>query len=331
MDRLEIIKKLGEGGNSRAFLARDNSTGRLVTYKRAKINSGENVDAFGHEASVLKCFGTKKYMNLIRKKRIPKLVCFGRTFIVVSFIPGENLLDLLRKRGKLREKEVLKIAGDLLTILRILHEGENPVVYRDLKPANIVINEEGRASLIDFGAARFYRKDKQADDTVSLGTVGFAAPEQYGCLGQSNEQTDIYSFGMTLTALLTGVNTKDSEGLSMVRCGGLKDVSPQLLSVIEKCIKADREKRFKTFEDVEKEIKKVPLRIFLCRLGRVAKLAAAALFISAIITMGIKYGDSAVKLIKNDFEDRYPVIQYRLLIARQRITDFAGTFIIQEN
>ena len=331
MERFRIVKMLGEGGISQAFLALDKKTGKLVTYKRAKPCIDEDENVFGQEASILKSFSSHEFKELIHENRIPRLIGFGRDHIIVSFISGENLLDLLRKRGKLKEKETLNIAKDLLEILKTLHEGENPIVYRDLKPANIVINKNGRASLIDFGAARQYEKGESGDDTVSLGTVGYAAPEQYGNLGKSNEQTDIYSFGMTLIALLTGVTAKDAEGLSMVRCGALKNVSPQLLSVIENCIKADRDKRFKTFKEVEKEIKKIPSKIVLCRIEKAVKIVAAALLISIAIATGIKYEASASRLIKEDFTERYPVIQYRLSIARQRITDFVETFIMQES
>ena len=331
MDRFKIIKMLGEGGISQAFLALDEKNGKLVTYKRAKPSIDEDENVFDQEASILKSFCSHEFKELIQANRIPRVIGYGRAHIIVSFISGENLLDLLRKRGKLKEKETLNIAKDLLEIFKTLHESENPIVYRDLKPANIVINKNGRASLIDFGAARHYKKDERGDDTVSLGTVGYAAPEQYGSLGKSNEQTDIYSFGITLIALLTGVTTKDANGLSMVRCGALKNVSPQLLFVIENCIKADREKRFKTFKEVEKEIKKIPSKIFLCRIGKAVKIVAAALFISITIAVGIKYEDSVRRMIKGDFTERYPVIQYRLLIARQRITDIVETFIMQES
>lgn len=335
MERFKILKKLGQGGNSEAFLARDKKSGNLVTLKFAKkvLLDDENSDSgpFGGEAAILKEFDKRNYKELVETGRIPCLVALGRDYIAVSYVPGQNLLEILKKKRKLKEKQVIGIAKDLLTILRALHESDTPIVYRDLKPANIIINSEGKACLIDFGAARLYKREKESDDTVNLGTIGYAAPEQYGSLGQSDEQTDIYCLGMTVLSLLTGINAKDSDALSMARSGALKNVSPQMLAVIERCIKADRDNRFKSLKEVEKSIKKIPLKIVFIRLLKAASIVVVALLTSAAITFGAMHEERAVQVIKDDMEVRIPAIRYRLSIARQRIADLADTLMKEED
>ncbi|WP_022775436.1 serine/threonine protein kinase [Butyrivibrio sp. AE2015] len=335
MERFKILKKLGQGGNSEAFLARDKKTGKLVTLKFVKKVpvSGENGEPgpFAVEAAILKEFDKRNYKELVKTGRIPCFVALGKDYIAVSYVPGQNLLEILKKKRRLKEKQVIRIAKDLLTILRALHESDTPIVYRDLKPANIIVNSDGKACLIDFGAARLYKREKETDDTVNLGTIGYAAPEQYGSLGQSDEQTDIYCLGMTVLSLLTGINAKDSDALSMARSGALKNVSPQMLAVIERCIKAGRDNRFKSLKEVEKSIKIIPLKTSTIRLLKVALVVVTALLTSAAITFGAMHEEKAVQVIKDDMEVRIPAIRYRLSIARQRIADIADTLIKEED
>lgn len=334
MVRFKILKKLGQGGNSEAFLARDKKTGSLVTLKLAKrvpASDEEESGPFAGEAAILKEFDKRNYSELVKSGRIPSLVAEGKDHIAVSYVPGQNLLELLRKNGRLKEKQVIRIAKDLLTILRALHESDTPIVYRDLKPANIIVNGEGKSCLIDFGAARLYKRERVSDDTVNLGTIGYAAPEQYGSLGQSDEQTDIYCFGMTILSLLTGINAKDSDALSMARCGAAKNVSPQMLAVIERCIKADRDNRFKSLKEVEKSIKALPAKICVTRALRAVGIVVAALLTSAVITFGALHEEKAVQVIKADLEVRIPAVRYRLSIAMQRISDIADILIKEED
>lgn len=332
MERFKILKKLGEGGNSRAYLARDKRTGDLITIKFAKnISATGQQSPFANEADILKEFGKRNCAELISNGRIPRLVAFEGDHIAVSFVSGKNLLELLKQKGRLKEKQVIAIAKDLLTIFRALHENDTPIVYRDLKPANIIINCEGRACLIDFGAARIYQRKCKTEDTINLGTIGYAAPEQYGSLGQTDEQTDIYCFGMTLLSLLTGINARDSDALSMARSGAWKNISPEMLAFIERCIKADRGKRFNSFKEAEESFDKVPAKKTARKALKVVKITALALVTSALVTVGVFYEEEAAKVISNDLVVRVPAVRYRISIARQRICDFADSLIKEED
>ena len=122
----------------------------------------------------------------------------------MEFIEGETLAEYLRQNGTpgLPAADVLGIADQLCDVLDYLHQRTPPIIFRDLKPSNIMVVDSGDLYLIDFGIARLF-KPGQTQDTVLAGTAGYAAPEQYG-KSQTTVQSDIYSFGATLHELLTG-------------------------------------------------------------------------------------------------------------------------------
>jgi len=127
----------------------------------------------------------------------------GRWYLVMDFIEGENLEKYLEKApgGRLPLKETLKIGMKLSHVLHYLHSHRPPIIFRDLKPTNVMRTPTGEIYLIDFGIARLF-KAGQAQDTVSYGSVGYSAPEQFGKL--TTPQSDIYSLGALLHQLLSG-------------------------------------------------------------------------------------------------------------------------------
>src|SRR5436305_11539975 len=132
-----------------------------------------------------------------------------RSYLVMDFIDGETLEEYLDKRGHdpLPIERVLDWAEQLCDVLSYLHNHQPPIIFRDLKPANVMISESGHVYLIDFGIARFFKPGKQ-HDTVALRSPGYAAPEQYG-KAQSTPRSDIYSLGALLHHLLTGVDPSE--------------------------------------------------------------------------------------------------------------------------
>src|SRR5262249_9381437 len=128
----------------------------------------------------------------------------GRWYMVMDLIPGDTLEAYLHHAGRpgLPVGEVLRIAGQLCAVLDYLHQQQPPVIFRDLKPSNVMVTPTGAIYLIDFGIARFF-KPGQAHDTVAFGTQGYAAPEQSGH-AQTTAQSDLFSLGVLLHHLLTG-------------------------------------------------------------------------------------------------------------------------------
>ncbi len=128
----------------------------------------------------------------------------GRWYLVMDFIAGETLETYLTDAhsGYLPVKEVLEIGMQLCTVLDYLHTRQPPIIFRDLKPGNVMRTPDGQLYLIDFGIARHF-KPGQSKDTAAFGSAGYAAPEQYGKT-QTTPRSDIYSLGATLHQLLSG-------------------------------------------------------------------------------------------------------------------------------
>jgi serine/threonine protein kinase len=122
--------------------------------------------------------------------------------LVFDYYEGPTLQSLLQANGSIEVERVYKWALQILDALSYLHShNPEPIIYRDLKPSNLIISKNDNIKLIDFGTARHF-KHENTDDTVYLGTPGYAAPEQYG-FGQTDVRTDIYNFGMTIIHLIT--------------------------------------------------------------------------------------------------------------------------------
>jgi serine/threonine protein kinase/lipoprotein NlpI len=132
-----------------------------------------------------------------------------RSYLVMDFIEGQTIEEYLEKRGTdpLPLEQVLNWGEQLCDVLSYLHNHQPPIIFRDLKPSNVMMSENGHIYLIDFGIARVF-KPGQSHDTVALGSPGYAAPEQYGKT-QSTPRSDIYSLGALLHFLLTGVDPSD--------------------------------------------------------------------------------------------------------------------------
>jgi serine/threonine protein kinase len=131
-------------------------------------------------------------------------------YLVMEYIPGQTLEEYLQnstEKGYCSLADTLRIGIALCAILEYLHLCKPPLIFRDVKPANIMLTRNKRVYLIDFGIARAFSPGK-AKDTTPLGSPGYAAPEQYG-RGQSDQRTDIYGLGATLQTLLTGCDPLD--------------------------------------------------------------------------------------------------------------------------
>lgn len=127
----------------------------------------------------------------------------GQSVLIEEFVDGIKLSDLIHTSGRLVPEKAVEISKKLCEVCNYLHlQNPYPIIHRDIKPDNIICTMDGQIKLIDFGAAREY-KDKNAKDTIYVGTVGYAPPEQFG-FGQTDGRADIYGIGMTMIHMLTG-------------------------------------------------------------------------------------------------------------------------------
>lgn len=204
-NRYKIECEIGQGGYSVVYKARDTGHhGRRVAIKQINLRNMsprqviEATETFNRETTLLPS---------LRYNGIPKF--YGHFtdpehwYLVMEYIAGQTLEDYLEKSPKgCSVREALRIGIDLSSILGYLHSQKPPVIFRDIKPSNIMLTPNKKVYLIDFGIARVFNPNK-AKDTTPLGSPGYAAPEQYG-RQQSNQSTDIYGLGATLQTLLTG-------------------------------------------------------------------------------------------------------------------------------
>lgn len=307
---MKVIRQLGEGGTSRVYLAFDEKLKEKVTLKFVKEASRQKAsEVFKNEIEILKRLGGKG---------APRLWEVSEEYIKISYVSGESLLSIIRKNGRLKEKEALGYMADIVKQLRILHERKEPIIYRDLKPANIIIGKDGHARLIDFGAARIYRVDGHID-TVNLGTCGYAAPEQYGSLGQTSPQTDIYCLGMTLLQLVSGTDLKDSERLNEIKKRGLRNVSPETQEIINRCTKPSRKDRYKSCRDIEEALDRIPTKTRHRKVRRYVKIAIIAAIIALMVSVAADHYSQAKEYVKTDVELRVPALRIRLGYAKERL------------
>jgi len=204
-NRYIIVSKVGSGGFGSVYKARDiQSRDRLVAIKEVSLQGLhpqamiEVTTAFQREVSVLSQLDHPNLPHLYEHFQNP-----DHWYLVMDFIAGETLEQYQSKapNRRLLLSEVLDIGLQLCIVLDYLHSQQPPIVFRDLKPANIMRTPTGQLYLIDFGIARYF-KPGQAKDTVALGSLGYAAPEQYG-RSQTTPRADIYSLGALLHQLLT--------------------------------------------------------------------------------------------------------------------------------
>ena len=272
--KYKIIRILGEGGMGKAYLARNSKLGTLWAIKMVRKDPASPVD-FLAEPNIM------KKLNHPSLPRIFDIIeDADNIYIVLDFIDGVSLDKELEEHTKFSEEMVVEWAKTLCDVYIYLHEHKpNPIIYRDMKPSNLMKTPEGTVKLIDFGIAREYKVDAKSD-TLLLGTKGYAAPEQEG-LAQTDERSDIYSLGVTLYHLLTGISPREALGFKPLR-----QIDPQfsegLEIIIRKCVMPDPKDRYQSarsllndlnqIESFSKQYKQAQLKRNLRRLSFIASL-----------------------------------------------------------
>ncbi len=244
--KYKILSEVGHGGMSVVYLAineRANKTWAIKEVRKDGSNGSEVVQqGLVAETEMLKKLDHPNLPSIIDV--IDKDDSF---LIVMDFIEGRSLQDLLKHGGPQEPDKVVEWAKQLCDVLGYLHSRTPPIIYRDMKPANVMLEPSGRVKLIDFGTAREY-KVGHAGDTTWLGTRGYAAPEQFGDRGQQTDaRTDIYCLGATMYHLLTGYSPADTN-LAILP---LRQLNPAfagtgLEKIVAKCCEPDPRDRYQS-------------------------------------------------------------------------------------
>ena len=245
--KYEILKLLNTGGmNSAIYLALDKKLNRQWAIKKVRKSSSQTTSMLMAEASIMKNLDHPMLPRIVGIEEDPKFF-----YIIMDFVQGENLKTVVSSSGPQAQDTVVSWGVKLCDVLTYLH-GKG-IVYRDMKPANIMLSPDGNIKLIDFGIAREY-KENASEDTTALGTEGYAAPEQYEGKGQTDARTDVYGMGITLFQLLTGVNPSSyQENIFSIRLQN-PNLSSGLDKIILKCTNKDPKKRYQSTEELKKAL-----------------------------------------------------------------------------
>lgn len=251
--KYEVLKKIGEGGMSVVYLARNNRLNMQLAVKEMKNDGSKSTEVLlkglEREANILKDVDHPVIPRIVDIVKYKNTIC-----VVMDFIEGENLLDHLKKHGALEQEQAIKWSIQLADALKYLHSMNPPIIYRDMKPGNVMIKPDDNVKLIDFGTAKEF-KDENALDTTALGTRGYAAPEQFGDakgrgLHKTDARTDIYNLGATMYHMLTGKYPYEAAGTM----AHIREVNPHisvgLEKIIAKCTMAKPEDRYQNCSEL---------------------------------------------------------------------------------
>lgn len=227
-DRYQIIKSIGEGGMANVYLAYDTILDRDVAVKVLRgdlANDEKFVRRFQREALNA---SSLSHPNIVEVYDVGD--DNGQYFIVMEYIDGKNLKDLVKKRGKLTVSEVVDIMSQIADGLSVAHDSY--IIHRDIKPQNIMILENGLVKITDFGIAMAMNATQLTQTNSVMGSVHYLPPEQASGKG-STLKSDIYSMGILMYELLTGVLPYRGDNAVEIALKHLKEPLPSIRELIE--------------------------------------------------------------------------------------------------
>lgn len=244
LGKYRIIRTLGQGGEGCVYLARDESLSRLVAVKGLRNRTREAA-----------------FLRDLRHPMLPvvyELFYEEGWYLVMEYIDGISLHNYIRAKGSVEEEQARLWAAALLDVLSYLHTRETPVIYRDLKPDNIMVCRNGSLRLVDFGAAGFHRFGEGGEGRMAY-TSGFAAPEQKGAGGEkawADERSDIYACGKTLYYMLTGADPGVESCTALPLSAYNPLLSAELERIVRRCIAEEPEARYQAAAEAMRDLQK---------------------------------------------------------------------------
>ncbi len=301
--KYKILNKIGQGGMSVVYLAMNERANKQWAIKEVRKDGTKD-----YEVVKQGLIAETDILKRLNHPHLPSIIdvidCDDTFLIVMDYIEGRTLDHWLKKEGAQPQERVVEWAKQICDVLGYLHSRKPPIIYRDLKPSNVMLKPDGKIMIIDFGTAREF-KEQSIEDTKCLGTQGYAAPEQYGGHGQTDARTDIYNLGATMYHLLTGHNPS----LPPYEMYPIRQWNPALSSgleaIVTKCTQRNPNDRYQScaelmyalehFDELDIEYRKQQKR----KWG--AFLAACSLTaVSLIGCLGFKFAENST--IKNSYD-----------------------------
>lgn len=202
--KYKILNVVGKGGMSVVYLAMNERANKQWAIKEVRKDGMQSFEVVKQNL-----VAETDLLKKLNHPHLPSIIdvidCDDTFLIVMDYIEGNPLSKALETSGAQNQDDVIEWAKQLCDVLGYLHSRKPPIIYRDMKPSNVMLKPDGNVMLIDFGTAREFKSTSVAD-TTCLGTQGYAAPEQFGGHGQTDARTDIYCLGATMYHLVTGHN-----------------------------------------------------------------------------------------------------------------------------
>lgn len=246
--KYRILDVVGHGGMSVVYLARNERANKTWAIKEVRKTGTEDL-----EVKQNSLIAETEMLKKLSHKYLPTIVDVIETeetyLVVMDYIEGKDLGKILKESGAQDQEKVIEWAKELCDVLGYLHTRTPPIIYRDLKPANVMLKPDGKIILIDFGTAREV-KVKDANDTVSLGTRGYAAPEQFGANAKTDARTDIYCLGATIYHLVTNHNPATEPYVMEPIRQRIPTLSGGLEKIILKCTQPRPQDRYQSCAEV---------------------------------------------------------------------------------
>ncbi|MBQ3285328.1 MAG: serine/threonine protein kinase [Ruminococcus sp.] len=240
--KYKVLRVVGKGGMSVVYQAVNEKENKIWAIKEMHRESVQNPEGVNQNLVV-----ETELLKRLDHPNLPKIVDVIDTeeslLIVMDYIEGNTLAKAIEESGAQDQDDVVDWAMQLCDVLGYLHSRVPPIIYRDMKPSNVMLKPDGSIALIDFGSARLFNASS-AEDATWLGTMGYAAPEQYGGHGQTDARTDIYGLGATMYHLVTG-HDPSKPPYEMVPVRNLNpSLSSGLEKIILKCTQRDPRERY---------------------------------------------------------------------------------------
>lgn len=254
-NRYEIMNVIGRGGMSTVYLARDLSTNNTLAVKDVE-RTGKDKNQMVEQS--LSAEG--RMLMQLSNPHLPQIheIIENETnfMFVMDYIKGESLDKVVTREGAQTMEKVLDWGMQICDVFHYLHSQPTPIIYRDMKPANLMLQPDGQLKMIDFGTARTQKVGVAMQaDTVCIGTAGFAAPEQFGGIGQSTARTDIFCLGATLYNLITGHSPCDwPAGILPLSHWNPALADSPLDEIIAKCTRNDPDERYQTALELREDL-----------------------------------------------------------------------------
>lgn len=259
--KYKILNVVGKGGMSVVYLAMNERANKQWAIKEVRKDGMQSFEVVKQNL-----VAETDLLKKLNHPHLPSIIdvidCDDTFLIVMDYIEGNPLSKALETSGAQNQDDVIEWAKQLCDVLGYLHSRKPPIIYRDMKPSNVMLKPDGNVMLIDFGTAREFKSTSVAD-TTCLGTQGYAAPEQFGGHGQTDARTDIYCLGATMYHLVTGHNPATPYPIRQWN----PMLSSGLEEIILKCTQRNPEDRYQScaellyaldhYKDLDIENKKV--------------------------------------------------------------------------